>query len=117
MELPRLALRPLKGVASHVSTRPTAELAEISNMAIAKLADPHRRPTTATTSNYPLRHMAILPSALSHPLYHSKLRSRPQELRKEGQSISLGQTSRSMQLGLIGRQIGSPHVPLLSSFP
>lgn len=44
------------------------------DMAIAKLADPHRRPTTATTSDYPLRHMRMLPSALNHPLHHSKLR-------------------------------------------
>ncbi|MBA9033846.1 hypothetical protein HNR29_004409 [Rhizobium leguminosarum] len=43
-------------------------------MAIVKLVDPHRRPATATTFNYPPRHMAILPSALSHPLHHSKLR-------------------------------------------
>lgn len=43
-------------------------------MAIVKLADPHRRPTTGTTSNYPPRHMRIPTSALSHPLHHSKLR-------------------------------------------
>jgi hypothetical protein len=51
-------------------------------MAIAKLADPHRRPTTATTFNYPPWHMRIPTPALSHPLHHSKLRpptTKPQE--------------------------------------